>query len=203
MPTVWPIELPQTFLIDGFAQGFGKNLIRSNNDVGPAKIRRRSTAAPRPMNGSFAMTDWQLGVMVDFVNVQLEGGALPFYIKAQPPYVGTYFVRLAEELPQWDWLAPGYWKVDVKLEILPGAVEPTVPFIRPPFGDAGVPIPAIGGFGILEPKDTMLLRGPTLGTIAVTGPSDAASFTGDVGQALLDGNGDQILDSNGNSIFGS
>jgi hypothetical protein len=129
--STWPIGLPQIFLIDGFAQGLAnKNLIRSQMDVGPAKLRRRSTAATRPMQGSMDMTDDQIQILMDFMD-EIEGGALPFYFPAQPPFVGTYLVRFGDELPQWDWFAPHTWKVDIKLEILPGAPEPFVP-IGPP-----------------------------------------------------------------------
>lgn len=117
--TIWPITLPQIYLIEGFAQGMGKNTYRFQSDVGPAKVRRRTTIASRPMSGSFYMTGHQLGIMKTFINEEIEGGALPFYFPAQPPFTGSYLVRLAEELPQWDYLAPDAWKVDLKLEILP------------------------------------------------------------------------------------
>ena len=132
--SVWPATLPQTFLIDGFAEGLSiKNVIRSSNDTGPAKVRRRSTASPRPINGAMDMTDQQLQTLKNFINGELAGGSLPFYFPAQPPFVGTYLVRFNEELPQWDWFAPHVWKVDIKLEILPGGIEPTVPVGPPVF----------------------------------------------------------------------
>lgn len=119
--SLWPITLPQIFLIDGYARAIAssKNLIRSSTDVGPPKIRRRSTAAPVPMSGVFDMTSAQIAILSEFVDGEIEGGALPFQFPAQPPDSGSYLVRFGEELPQFDWLAPGHWKVDIKLEILP------------------------------------------------------------------------------------
>lgn len=118
--SVWPLGLPQKFLIDGFSEGLANNRIRSQNDIGPAKVRPRSTAGVRMMAGSMSMTTDQLAVFKDFVEVDIFQGASPFTFPNQT-FDGDapYLVRFAEEMPQWQWMAPHTWKVDMKLEILP------------------------------------------------------------------------------------
>lgn len=129
---IWPTTLPQKLLIEGFAEGMANNRIRSSTDVGPAKVRPRSTAAPRTMVGAMAVTTDQLAILRDFLEVDVIQCSSPFSFPGQTDDV-RLLVRIADEVPQWSYLAPDYWKVDLKFEILPGGAPGAVaPIPTPP-----------------------------------------------------------------------
>ena len=124
MPETWPTDLPTRFSQDTYSEAIPDNLIRSQNDNGPANIRRRSTAVPIPVSGSMLMSSAQLETLVEFVNTTVMGGALPFTF---PAHRGgdPWLVRFAEKgLPSW--VPSGFdeddeqaWDVNFGLEILP------------------------------------------------------------------------------------
>ena len=74
----WPATIPWEFLTDGASGGFGDNALRSSMDVGPAKLRRRSTAAPDRFTGDLLITATQYGYIDTFYKTTLGYGALPF-----------------------------------------------------------------------------------------------------------------------------
>lgn len=74
----WPPELPQSPLIEGFQESSQNNAIRSVMDQGKAKVRRRTTAAPRNMTYAFIMTEAQVQILDDFYLEDLFSGALPY-----------------------------------------------------------------------------------------------------------------------------
>lgn len=117
--TDWPTDLPQAFLRDGFGKKAADNIIRSPMAVGPAKIRRRSTAGVGEYNGSFRMTEAQLQTFEAFWVSDLKQGSLTFRIPA--PFSaapgGTALVRFKEPYS----VSPmGVdWRVGMVLEILP------------------------------------------------------------------------------------
>lgn len=92
----WPAGLPQRFLVDGYGEGLRDNLIRSETDIGPAKVRRRATAAPWPLTGSMLMTFAQYETFRDFVEDDLEDGAKTFWLPNQRAESGTWLVRFTE-----------------------------------------------------------------------------------------------------------
>jgi pimeloyl-ACP methyl ester carboxylesterase len=55
-----------------------ETLLRTEMDAGPAKVRRRFTAAPRPLRVMLRMTSAQVGLFEGFVREELMDGALPF-----------------------------------------------------------------------------------------------------------------------------
>jgi len=123
MPEVWPATLPTKFNETDYTEGVANNLLRSQMDYGPAKIRRRTSANPRPVSGSMQMTNEQLEDLITFVDTTTLGGSLPFDFPAQRGG-GTWLARFGNEgLPTWK--PNGYmddevaWTVTMKLEILP------------------------------------------------------------------------------------
>lgn len=77
MPS-WPASLPQNFLAEGFSIRAPDNLIRSNNDVGPAKLRRRSTSAVTEISGTLRMSEAQWSMFQAFYETDLAYGAVSF-----------------------------------------------------------------------------------------------------------------------------
>src|SRR5215207_710173 len=118
MPDTWPVGLPQCFTFDSLATGFADNRLRSQTDTGPAKVRPRSTAGPRPLSGQMVMTLAQIATLETFVETTLLGGSLPFTFPSQ---IGgaAILVRFAGELPAWSRHGMGRMMVSMSLEILP------------------------------------------------------------------------------------
>lgn len=118
MPSAWPTSFPQRFLVSGYSQSAPDGLIRSDNDVGPANVRRRSSAAAAPLAGSVVMTSQQLSDFQSFVAYSLFDASLPF---AFPDPLGSGKYLLVRFVGQPAWQPYGLqWEVALKLEVLPG-----------------------------------------------------------------------------------
>jgi len=74
----WPATLPQVLQVSGFEETLGAFTIRTQMDAGPAKQRRRFTAAPRPVTGSITVDADGWDDFVEFYETTLEGGSLSF-----------------------------------------------------------------------------------------------------------------------------
>ena len=64
----WPTTLPQEFPEEGFSLKPSVGVIRTSMDVGPAKVRRRTTSNTTEFSGTLKMT-----------NNQYNNTFLPFY----------------------------------------------------------------------------------------------------------------------------
>lgn len=116
---MWPATLPQSPQ-KGYTETGGVMVIRTPMDSGPAKQRRRG-AATKSMDLSFIMTDAQVVTLQDFVETTILGTARFGF-----PHPRTKTTVEARIVPQQEgvlynltYLAPGYWTVAAKLEILP------------------------------------------------------------------------------------
>lgn len=119
MPDSWPEALPRCFTFDSLDEGLGDGRIRSDNDAGPAKVRRRSSAAPAPLSGEMIMTPAQWAALRTFITVTTIGGSLPFLFPAQDASGSQLLVRFAENLPRRSRHAAGKLRVSIALEVLP------------------------------------------------------------------------------------
>lgn len=117
MATAWASGLPNYLLIDGAAEVFGGNRIRSPMDVGPPKLRRRSTSAPTSFAGSMFLTTAQAATFETFYKTTLAHGTLPFtwYHPRTRASVDMTFVGDPELIPQ----GGGEWLLNLTVEILP------------------------------------------------------------------------------------
>lgn len=113
---VWPATLPQKFLVRNYAEGGKDNLVRSENEIGPAKVRRRASAAVRPVSGAIIVDDTQLATLRSFIADTIGDGALAFTFPAQSE-AGTWLVRFREPIE----IVPigVQWEIAIELEILP------------------------------------------------------------------------------------
>lgn len=75
---VWPTGLPQKLNQSGFSNTLPDNVIRSDMDVGPNKVRRRDVSAPEPIRGSITVTESEYSLFVTFFNTTLASGSIPF-----------------------------------------------------------------------------------------------------------------------------
>mgnify|MGYP006976729380 CR=1 FL=1 len=134
----WPSTLPQYLLVQGFGQSLPEGRVRSANDVGPPKVRRRSSQNIYTITGQMVMTFDQWADLQTFVNSTTGGGTLPFLFrdplsKIEPKLeidftAGTaliqgmpLLVRFGETLPAIsEALGSDLVRVTMDLEVLPG-----------------------------------------------------------------------------------
>lgn len=78
MAIEWPPQLQQLLSTDSFNYMFGETTIRSDMDVGPAKVRRRFTAGVDTLSCSIQMSYENFQILRDFFDVTLNGGVNQF-----------------------------------------------------------------------------------------------------------------------------
>lgn len=78
MPETWPASVPATPLREGYERQGGNNVIRSRNDRGKVKQRRRFTTAVDTVSASFRWTDAQFDTFMTWLGDTLGDGALSF-----------------------------------------------------------------------------------------------------------------------------
>lgn len=75
---IWPAELPQAPQRDGYSDTAPDQLLRSEMESGPVKVRRRGTAKPHVAACTYVFTDAEAQVFETFALDTLAGGALAF-----------------------------------------------------------------------------------------------------------------------------
>lgn len=118
MPAVWPPTIDDGFEVQGFTETLPNALLRSQMDAGPAKQRRRFTAAVTPIAGSIMIPAAQVPDFQAFFESTLMLGALPF--EWTHPRTGALknfrFTEPPELVPQ---AGGAWWRIGMKLEVLP------------------------------------------------------------------------------------
>jgi hypothetical protein len=74
----WPSTLPNKMQLGSFAQESELNVIRTDMDVGPAKLRRRVKTGYRVIEGDVILTQDQLLSFISFFENDVKEGSLPF-----------------------------------------------------------------------------------------------------------------------------
>ncbi|MDH3997701.1 MAG: hypothetical protein OET90_02575 [Desulfuromonadales bacterium] len=119
MSILWPVTLPQKPLRRGFSESAPKQLLRTQMDVGPAKIRRRFTAAVRPFAIILKLTSAQVQIFDDFYNEDCAAGSLPFSWTHPRTGAAATFRFAGDEPPSY---VPGggdWWTITFNLELMP------------------------------------------------------------------------------------
>ena len=86
MAVSFPTELQEKFNESGFSFSIGSTTIRTNVDVGPAKIRRRLTKGVDSTSGNIKLLYSDYAILYNFYDVSLAGGSLPF--EYNDPFTG-------------------------------------------------------------------------------------------------------------------
>lgn len=74
MSASWPGSLPDRPVL-GWTEKLGANSIRSQNEVGPASVRRRATSAPSTFSMPFILTENQADTLMNFYESTSSGTA--------------------------------------------------------------------------------------------------------------------------------
>lgn len=111
---VWP--LPCFFTAASYEEGGADNVLRTQNSIGPAKSRRRTTSNVKTQNGQMVMTYGQYETFLDFLENDILDGAKAF---AFPDRLGgaDLLVRMRE--PHKATVEGNLWHVSIMLEVLP------------------------------------------------------------------------------------
>ena len=114
----WPATLPtfQEFLEGSYREFLANNVIRTEMDIGPAKIRRRGTAAPDIISGTMHMTSTQVGIFQTFYEDTIYYGSTTIDT-IHPRTTAAITVNLLEQ-PQISRHGAD-WQVTLTCEILP------------------------------------------------------------------------------------
>jgi hypothetical protein len=76
MAQAWPTGFPASFLYDGSSERWAENIVRSSMEVGPAKVRRRSTAGVRRITLEQNLTKTQVATMQTYYETTCAHGSL-------------------------------------------------------------------------------------------------------------------------------
>lgn len=112
----WPATLPQNFISSSYSYEGADNVLRTENTVGPAKARRRTTSNVKKQSGELFMNASQYADFLTFLEDSISDGAKAFTFPSQfggpddlVRMTGPHRVRSAA----------AYWYVSLSLEILP------------------------------------------------------------------------------------
>lgn len=116
---VWPLTLPQSPQ-KGYTETGGVLVVRTPTDSGPAKMRKRGNR-PQTLNVQFLMTTAQVALLETFVKTTIQGTTRFGF---PHPWLGV--VSEVRIVPQGEgeyytlsYAAPGYYNVQLTLEVLP------------------------------------------------------------------------------------
>lgn len=143
---VYPPALTRPPRVDSLNETAPENSVRSETDVGPAKVRRRFTGDRRVFSIVLDYKRSEVAVFDDFYLTTTKGGSLPFVWKN--PRTGSdvdmRFLSTPQYRPRSSRNAGGsdWWTVSFDVETMPGTDSST----STPPGD--VYWPGGGGFGV-------------------------------------------------------
>lgn len=116
---LWPTALPQCPILNGFSEQRQRNIVSFEPDVGPPKMRRRSSAVATLTSVVFRFTVADVEVFNTFYQDTLSDGSLPFVWKH--PISQTYYTWMfdSKEAPRFDRMTPNTFRVSYNLLRLP------------------------------------------------------------------------------------
>jgi hypothetical protein len=114
----WPGGLPdfENFLTDSYRETAPDNVIRTQMDYGPDKVRQRGTAAPTIFTGDMILTEAEVATFRTFFDSTINYGADAF---------DAVHPRTAAAISARFLVPPDYgmvgikWRVTMQIEILP------------------------------------------------------------------------------------
>lgn len=102
-------------MLRGFNVAPSVSVIRTEMDVGMAKMRRRSTVALTTTEGELLCSTAQVEALELFFLESTKGGTVRFQIPA--PHTNKPQEARFMEPPQFQWIGGEWWRVRVRLEL--------------------------------------------------------------------------------------
>jgi hypothetical protein len=119
MATPWPATLPQCPILNGLSEQRQRNVAAFQPDIGPPKMRRRSTAASVLTSVVFKMSTTQLTAFNTFYETTLSDGTLPFDWAHPVTKVNYTWMFDARDAPRIDRMTPKSHRISFSLLRLP------------------------------------------------------------------------------------
>ncbi len=113
---LWPESLPQSPLLDGWQETLADNVLRTEMEQGPAKLRRRSTVASGRMRAQFLLSAADCALLDTFYNDTLAGGVKVFRL-LHPLRNVTIVCRFAAP-PEYAAVNGEYCRARLSLEVM-------------------------------------------------------------------------------------
>lgn len=113
---VWPSTLPKPNP-DGYQEVMPSNTIRSEMDVGPAKVRKRATSATTKYRLNFEMDNTDVNTLETFFTTTINDGVDTFTM--DDPRNGTSETFRIVSPPETVALTGVWFRVSVNMEKLP------------------------------------------------------------------------------------
>lgn len=117
MPQTWPASLSKRQMISGYSEDLPQMGLRSETDHGPAKLRRRFTAAPRKVTFNILGTSTDADVLDTFFVTTCYGGTDSFNM-VNPRTGSTDEYRFLEP-PKFAPASDTHWRMACSIEKLP------------------------------------------------------------------------------------
>lgn len=117
MSIYWPSTLQSVVNEQGFTMKFGDTTIRSSNDTGPQKVRRRSTRPIDFITCSVNLTTEEFATFYTFFNTTTNGGVTPFLFNHPITGVESSFRFMGP--PEITPVGGRYFSVSMSWEIMP------------------------------------------------------------------------------------
>jgi len=114
---VWPSTIPDKPLVDAYNETPPRDVVKSPMDVGPAKMRRRTTSGVRKFSVTMMMTDAEVADLDTFYETTTRNGVLRFDL--ENPRTGTTVEMRFMEAPKYKLVSEDDYEVSMKLEALP------------------------------------------------------------------------------------
>lgn len=116
---IWPATLPIPSL-DGYSLESGDPTVRTDMDAGPARVRRRFTAAPDSASLGFVLTDAQMAAFRAFWDGDIQQGAAWFSVPLRDGRSAGHVVREVRPNPakfKAELISANVWKVAFSVEV--------------------------------------------------------------------------------------
>lgn len=114
---VWPTSLPERFDADGYEEEEANNILRSETDMGPPMVRKRTSANVLPVKGSLYLTTAQRATLREFYRDDCQSGSIRFSWVDQ--ITGDPLEYRFKEPPKWGAKTNELHMVTLDLEVLP------------------------------------------------------------------------------------
>lgn len=119
----WPSDVPQKPLVDGYQENEENNVIRTQMDQGPDKVRRRTTDNVQNYQMVFRMDDTEKSNWQDWYENTVKHGSLKFDFD-DPTDGNTYEWRLViPPEPQWSSQGGNIFDLRIQMEKLPASKQ--------------------------------------------------------------------------------
>lgn len=113
----WPVSLQSRSNQSGFSYVVGETTLRSDMDIGPAKVRRRTTRPVDTMRYSINVTQAEYQTLYDFYDITTNGGVETFDM--QNPITGNSMVCRFKGPPEFTPISGTTFLARFDLEVMP------------------------------------------------------------------------------------